>query len=75
MSSIYDYDPDTGLPRPVPQPDTDEQVTALREAATAERYRVPDAIPALSDDDSEAQADAAEVRAAFTDPAAGHPHY
>lgn len=36
--SIYDEDPDTGLIRPVLPPVSDEDVTAARERATAERY-------------------------------------
>ena len=41
--STYGTDPDSGLPHGQPDPDTDEVVTALREASAAERYHVLDA--------------------------------
>jgi len=36
--SVYDQDPGTGLIRRKARPDTDYQVTALREKATRARY-------------------------------------
>lgn len=41
MSSVYDYDPDTGIPRnprDTPEPVTGAQETAQREKSTRARY-------------------------------------
>lgn len=45
-SELYGTDPDSGLPRAGlrPDPASDDQVTAQREAATAARYRALDRV-------------------------------
>lgn len=40
---VYDYDPDTGLPRDKPEPPSDELVTEQRRLATETRYAAIDA--------------------------------
>lgn len=42
--AIYDYDPDTGLPRDKPEPPSDELVTEQRRLATEARYAVIDSL-------------------------------